>query len=146
MRTLKTKKQIQKLNECKKIEQLYLTPQAVAALRESARIRSVHYSTQLAGNKLSLEEVAEVLGYTKQIQNTPQLRMLTPQQRLVLDLFKNGPEINTNQVAALLHIHPRTASVWCKQWCDQGFLTVANTSKKRRSFSLGQRFLPLLVA
>jgi DNA-binding CsgD family transcriptional regulator len=75
-----------------------------------------------------------------------QLHLLTPQQRLVLGLFKNGPEITTNQVAALLQIHPRTASTWCKQWCEQKFLVVANTSKKRRSFSLAPQFVPLLAA
>lgn len=75
-----------------------------------------------------------------------QLQLLTPQQRLVLGLFKNGPEITTNQVAALLQIHPRTASTWCKQWCEQKFLVVAHASKKRRSFSLAPQFVPLLAA
>src|SRR2546429_207326 len=41
--------------------QLPLTPTALASLRESARLRSTHYSTMIEGNRLTLEQVDEVI-------------------------------------------------------------------------------------
>ena len=39
-----------------------LPPATEAALRRGARIRSTHYSTQIEGNRLTLDQAAEVLG------------------------------------------------------------------------------------
>lgn len=44
-----------------KVTTLPVTPQVLASLRESARLRSTHFSTQIEGNRLSLDEVAQVV-------------------------------------------------------------------------------------
>ena len=40
---------------------LPITPMVLASLRETARLASVHYSTQIEGNRLTQEEVVEVI-------------------------------------------------------------------------------------
>ena len=42
-------------------EILVVTPGMISALRESARLRSTHFSTQIEGNRLSAEEVEDVV-------------------------------------------------------------------------------------
>ncbi len=49
------------------IKDLPITPAVMASLRESARLTSVHYSTQIEGNRLSQEEVIEVIQHHAKI-------------------------------------------------------------------------------
>ncbi len=51
------------------INGLPLTPGMLASLRESARLTSTHYSTQIEGNRLSNNEVAQVIQQDKRIPN-----------------------------------------------------------------------------
>lgn len=44
------------------IEALPILPGLIASLRESARLLSTHYSTQIEGNRLTLPEVQQVIG------------------------------------------------------------------------------------
>src|SRR5882762_8359223 len=41
---------------------LPITPRVLANLRETARLFSTHYSTMIEGNRLTQEEVAQVIG------------------------------------------------------------------------------------
>lgn len=50
-----------------KITHLPITPIMIAKLRESARLQSVHYSTQIEGNRLSEEEIKRVVDYGEHI-------------------------------------------------------------------------------
>ncbi len=43
------------------VDYLPVSPQLIASLRESARLLSTHYSTQIEGNRLTLPEVQQVL-------------------------------------------------------------------------------------
>ncbi len=43
------------------VDRLPITPQLIASLRESARLLSTHYSTQIEGNRLTLPEVAQII-------------------------------------------------------------------------------------
>jgi Fic family protein len=43
------------------ISTLPITPRVLANLRETARLFSTHYSTQIEGNRLTQEQVAQVL-------------------------------------------------------------------------------------
>ncbi len=43
-----------------------LTPSVLASLRKTARLRTVHYTTKIEGNRLTLEQVREVLEQGKQ--------------------------------------------------------------------------------
>src|SRR5713101_3443755 len=44
------------------IQTLPITPRVLANLRETARLFSTHYSTMIEGNRLTLEQVAQVFG------------------------------------------------------------------------------------
>lgn len=44
------------------IQTLPITPRVLANLRETARLFSIHYSTMIEGNRLTQEQVAQVLG------------------------------------------------------------------------------------
>ena len=41
---------------------LPITPRVLTHLRETARLSSTHYSTRIEGNRLTQEQVAEVIG------------------------------------------------------------------------------------
>ncbi len=43
------------------VDRLPVSPQLIASLRESARLLSTHYSTQIEGNRLTLPEVEKVI-------------------------------------------------------------------------------------
>ncbi len=43
------------------VESFPISPQLIASLRESARLLSTHYSTQIEGNRLTLPEVGQVI-------------------------------------------------------------------------------------
>src|SRR5205807_7774482 len=44
------------------IQLLPITPRVLANLRETARLFSTHYSTMIEGNRLTQEQVAQVIG------------------------------------------------------------------------------------
>src|SRR5579862_9059907 len=44
------------------IQTLPITPRVLANLRETARLFSTHYSTMIEGNRLTQEQVAQVIG------------------------------------------------------------------------------------
>src|ERR1041385_7029421 len=44
------------------IHNLPITPSVLAALRETARLYSTHYSTMIEGNRLTQEQVSRVIG------------------------------------------------------------------------------------
>src|SRR6202789_3699481 len=44
------------------VQALPITPVVLATLRETARLYSTHYSTMIEGNRLTQEQVSEVIG------------------------------------------------------------------------------------
>ena len=58
-------KQVEAIKQ--EIESLTIEDQVLAHLRESARMKSIHYSTKIAGNKLTLEEVIEIVKQTQRM-------------------------------------------------------------------------------
>lgn len=49
------------------IKSLPVTPQLMASLRESAKLMTTHYSTQIEGNRLTQEQVVEIIKHNKVI-------------------------------------------------------------------------------
>jgi Fic family protein len=43
------------------VQDLPITPTVLASLRETARLHSTHYSTMIEGNRLTQEQVVEVI-------------------------------------------------------------------------------------
>ena len=56
------------------IKALPINPKLLSSLRETAKVATIHYSTQIEGNRLSREEVFEVIKKNKAISNTGRIR------------------------------------------------------------------------
>lgn len=129
----------------------------LSVFRERARILSVYYSTKMSGNKLTIKEVASILNKTQYLTEEmitsaesiipAQRRTITtkipdpnPRQRKVLTLFLRTKTIRAKDVCELFDLQPRTGSHLCKQWVEQGFLRVINTSNKTRSYALAHEY------
>ncbi len=56
------------------IKSLPINPKLLSSLRETAKLSTIHYSTQIEGNRLSREEVKDLIGSKKVISNTGRVR------------------------------------------------------------------------
>lgn len=56
------------------IKSLPINPKLLNSLRETAKLSTIHYSTQIEGNRLSKEDVKELIGNKKVISNTGRVR------------------------------------------------------------------------
>ncbi len=56
------------------IKTLPINPKLLNSLRETAKLSTIHYSTQIEGNRLSKEEVKDLIGNKKVISNTGRVR------------------------------------------------------------------------
>lgn len=64
------------------------------------------------------------------------LRRLDPRRRLLLELFHRAPAATTAQMAARLGLSPRTVSSLVRRWTEEGFLELADASRRSRSYRL----------
>lgn len=71
---------------------------------------------------------------------SPELRRLDPRQRKTLALFSRQQIITSNDVALLFSFAPRTARLLLQKWTGQGFLVMADPSKKARKYKLAPEF------
>ncbi len=56
------------------IKTLPINPKLLSSLRETAKVAAIHYSTQIEGNRLTREEVFEVISKNKVVSNTGRIR------------------------------------------------------------------------
>ncbi len=68
------------------------------------------------------------------------LRELDPKQRKALTLFEGAREISAKDIGVLFGFQPRTAAALCQRWAGEGFLVVANASKKTRRYRLADTY------
>lgn len=64
------------------------------------------------------------------------IRSLDARQRKILPLFDEWEEITTTQIAELLKLSPRGARAIAQKWTEDGFLIIANPSKRSRTYRL----------
>jgi Fic family protein len=64
------------------------------------------------------------------------LRRLDPRRRLLLELFHRTPTATTAQMAAHLGLSPRTVNSLVPRWTEEGFLELADASRRSRSYRL----------
>lgn len=69
---------------------------------------------------------------------------LDPRQREALALFARQEAVTSEDLAAVLGLVPKTARRLMHQWTQQGFLAIADPSKKSRSYKLAPEFENLL--
>jgi len=68
------------------------------------------------------------------------LRKLDPRQRRALVLFQDQESITSRDVERLFAVAQRTARHLLSGWVEQGFVVVADPSKKGRKYELAAEF------
>ena len=97
----------------------------------------------------SVREKAQELKDQNKEQNTISyqteiLRELKPQQRQVFSLFENSKEVTTNAIAKHLGLNTRSAHGLVKKWLEDGFVEIAERSRKSRTYSLSKEWEQLI--
>jgi Fic family protein len=64
------------------------------------------------------------------------LRTLDAKQRKALTLFEHSREVTAKDIAELLGFQQRPAAALCQRWVAEGFLVIADPSKKARRYRL----------
>jgi Fic family protein len=127
------------------VEHVSLPPAVQAELRRRARVRSTHYSTRIEGNRLTLAEAERVIeGRREALRHAaagapeiPEaLRRLDARARVVLGLFARQDHVTATDTAAALGLSDRMARVLLKEWVEQGWIEVADPSRRARSYTL----------
>jgi Fic family protein len=72
------------------------------------------------------------------------LRKLEPRQRKVLSLFQAFDTVTSNQIGQLFGFKARTSSQICKEWVENDFLKVVDSSKKGRKYKLSKKYEALI--
>ena len=68
------------------------------------------------------------------------LRTLDAKQRKVLSLFEHSREVTAKEIAELFDFQQRAAAALCQRWTSEGFLVIADPSKKARRYRLNDEF------
>lgn len=84
--------------------------------------------------------LAESEGFSAMPDKTAILRELSPLQRQALGLFTIQKTVTVAELATYLGLSPRRTRSQCASWASEGFLRIANSSKKARSYQLGANF------
>ena len=88
---------------------------------------------------------AEEASQRNDLDQTPVLRELTPQQRQALGLFLRMKEVTRNDMAAFFKLPTRQAYLLCTRWLRDEFIVVENPSTKGRSYRLAEQYEGLVA-
>ena len=88
---------------------------------------------------------AESASRVDDLDQSPVLRDLSPQQRQALGLFLRMKEATRNDIATFFKLPPRQAYLLCKRWLQGGFLAVGNPSTKARTYRLARKYEGLVT-
>ena len=80
------------------------------------------------------------------VDQTNKLRVLNARQQNVLSLFTRRKIVSSGDIATFFTISHRAAAALCVQWIHEGFLIVADPSKKMRSYQLAKQYESIVVA
>lgn len=89
---------------------------------------------------------AEEAAASTALDQTPTLRLLSPQQRHALGLFLRIKVVTAKDVAAFFKCSPRRAAALCRKWLKAGFLAIENPSTKARSYRLTDAYESLVAS
>lgn len=77
---------------------------------------------------------------------TYMLRELDVKQRKILELFTEYKEITSAQAGEYLEISNQSAGLMLNKWVKEGFLQIANSAKKNRTYALANKYEELITA
>ena len=72
------------------------------------------------------------------------LRSLDARQRKALVLFERSKEITAREIGELFNCKPRSTSLLCQRWVEEGFLEIANPARKSRKYRLSDKYEELI--
>ena len=104
-----------------------------------------YFCTGMADACAKVRAQAERFRGQETLDQSPLLRDLTAQQRQALSLFMQSKRITAKELATLFNLSPRNAGDVSAKWVRQGFLRVADPSKKARSYQLAPHYEALIV-
>lgn len=87
---------------------------------------------------------AEEASQRQSVDQSFQLRELSPQQRHALSLFRRSKEVTRNEIAKFFKLPARQAYLLCARWLRVGFLVIGNPSTKNRSYRLAEEYEKLI--
>ena len=94
----------------------------------------------VAGMAGSFEAVRQKMEQSADVSDrSAWIRSLDARQRAILPLFDEWAEITTSQISRLLNLSPRGARAIAQKWVHDGFLVIANPSKRGRTYQLAHR-------
>lgn len=105
-----------------------------------------YFCTGMAEACTRVRAQAERLQVQDPWEQSPLLRELTAQQRRALTLFRQSRRMTAKELATFFDVTPRNASDLCRRWVQQGFLDIADPSKKARSYQLSSRYEALMAS
>lgn len=101
----------------------------------------------LEGAAISFENVLKRMAEAASQGSTDQtelLRKLDPRQRKVVSLFQEFSVVTSKQIGELFGFKPRTSAQICRDWCEEGFLEVVDSSNKGRKYKLSRLYKKLI--
>jgi Fic family protein len=78
------------------------------------------------------------------IDQSPILRNLSPQQRQALKLFISSKEITAKEIAHFFQYNDRQARYLCQKWVSEGFLEISGSGFKDRKYRLINHYEQLI--
>jgi Fic family protein len=82
------------------------------------------------------DQAAEAATAAGSRDDSAELRRLDPRRRRLLELFRASATATTADMAGHLGLSPRTVTSLARQWVADGFLEVADPSRRTRSYRL----------
>jgi Fic family protein len=104
-----------------------------------------YFCSGMANSFARIRSRAEEAGRAGALDQTPILRNLSSQQRKALSLFLRSKTVTSKDLAEFFKNSPRAAASLSAHWVEDGFLVVANSSKKTRSYQLAARYEALVA-
>ncbi|MDQ5940305.1 MAG: hypothetical protein QG632_31 [Candidatus Dependentiae bacterium] len=101
----------------------------------------------VAGMAEAFENVVNTLfmpPHRSPLSGTAQTLRLTPEQRVVLELFVDQPTISSAQVSRIFAFSSQSAALLCIKLVREGFLEFADSSKKARRYRLAKKYERLI--
>ncbi|MEM7790878.1 MAG: Fic family protein [Verrucomicrobiota bacterium] len=104
-----------------------------------------YFIAGMADSFANVRKHAEAEKNTKQFDQSKVLRLLSAQQRQILEVFRLQSIVNARQVAEYFKLSQRQANRYCLQWVEDGFLVIVDSSKRTRSYRLADEYEALFT-
>jgi Fic family protein len=99
-----------------------------------------YFLQTLAAVFTAAKEEALVAANRGMVMEPDAIRRLDPRARMVLGLFARQERITAHEVASALGLSDRMARVLLQEWVDDGWLIIAEASRRARAYALSAKY------